>query len=88
MRERKKLNLSELTPQAAQASAARRSSREIRFMVIFSDFFGFSLSGGDKPEYFYELCRILTSPQARQIQTRSESTREYYTPMNSLLGYL
>ena len=88
MRERKKLNLSELTPQAAQASAARWSSREIRFMVIFSDFFGFSLSGGDKPEYFYELCRILTSPQARQIQTRSESTRQYYTPMNSLLGYL
>ena len=57
-------------------------------MVIFADFFGFSLSGGGIPEYFYELCRILTFPQARQIQTRSESTRQYYKPMNSLLGYL
>ena len=28
------------------------------------------------------------SPLARQIQTRSESTRQYYKPMNSLLGYL
>ena len=34
-----KLNLSEFTPQAAQAPAVRWSSCEIRFMVFFSNFF-------------------------------------------------
>ena len=85
LRERKKLNLSELTPQAAQAPAARWSSREIRFMVIFSDFLYLAVA---YLSIFMSCAVFWLSPQARQIQTRSESTRQYYTPMNSLLGYL
>ena len=82
---KKKTNLFEHTPQAAQAPAARWSSCEIRFMVIFSDFLYLAVA---YLSIFMSCAVFWLSPQARQIQTRSESTRQYYTPMNSLLGYL
>ena len=51
---------------------------------VFSlrELFGFSLSGSDIPEYFQELCSILTC-----LQTRNENTKQYYTP-NTLITYL
>ena len=80
-----KLNLSELTPQAAQAPAVRWSSCEIRFKVIFSDFLHLAVTYLS----IFRSCAVFwLPPQARRIQTRSENTRQYYTPMNSLLGYL
>ena len=77
--------LSELTPQAAQTPAARWSSCEIRFMVIFADFLYLAVA---YLNIFMSCAVFWLSPQARQIQTRSESTRQYYKPMNSLLRYL
>ena len=82
---KKKLNLSELTPQAAQAPAVRWSSCEIRFKVIFSDFLYLAVT---YLSIFSSYAEFWLSPQARRIQTWRENTREYYTPMNSLLGYL
>ena len=82
---KKKLNLSELTPQAAQAPAVRWLSCEIRFKVIFSDFLHLAVTYLS----IFGSCAIFwLPPQARRIQTRSQNTRKYYTPMNSLLGYL
>ena len=82
---KKKLNLSELTPQAAQAPAVRWLSCEIRFKVIFSDFLYLAVT---YLSIFSSYAEFWLSPQARRIQTWRENTREYYTPMNSLLGYL
>ena len=42
--------------------------QEIRFQFLFlKGFLGFFLYGGDIPEYFYELCRILPCPTGSSI---------------------
>ena len=69
--ERKKNNLSELTPQAAQAPPVRWLSCEIRFKVIFSDLLYMAVT------YLtiFRSCAVFwLPPQARRIQTKSENT--------------
>ena len=55
------------------------------FFRIFSDFLYLAVT---YLSIFMSCAVFWLPPQARQIQTKSENTKQCYTPMNSLLGYL